>query len=76
MCVMPPCQGLCTYTAVPVDVQGRVSPGDVEAAITPHTVLVTIMHSNNEVGCIWRFPFVDLQRTRCSLGGVLLWDAA
>jgi cysteine desulfurase len=48
--LLPPCQGLCTYTAVPVDAQGRVSPGEIEAAITPDTVLVTIMHSNNEVG--------------------------
>ena len=42
-------QGLCTFTAVPVDSEGLVSPADVAAAITPATVLVSIMHSNNEV---------------------------
>ena len=42
-------QGLCTYTAVGVDAAGLVSPADVVAALTPNTVLVTIMHSNNEV---------------------------
>jgi len=43
-------QGLCTYTAVGVDGCGLVSPEDVVAALTPNTVLVSIMHSNNEVG--------------------------
>ena len=32
-----------------VDAEGLVSPGAVKAALTPETVLVTIMHSNNEV---------------------------
>jgi hypothetical protein len=47
-------QGLCTYTAVGVDAAGLVSADDVVAALTPNTVLVTIMHSNNEVR--GRFP--------------------
>ena len=41
-------QGLATFTAVGVDPVGRVDPAAVEAALTPSTVLVTIMHSNNE----------------------------
>jgi len=45
-------QGLLEYTAVPVDGQGLVSPADVAAALQPHTALVTIMHSNNEVGSL------------------------
>lgn len=45
-------QGFLSYTAVPVDHQGLVSVSDVEAALTPSTVLVTIMHSNNEVGAL------------------------
>lgn len=45
-------QGLCEYTAVGVDAAGLVSPADVVAALTPNTVLVSIMHSNNEVGTI------------------------
>lgn len=39
-------------TVVPVDRHGRVSPSDVEAAIVPSTILVTVMHANNEVGTI------------------------
>ncbi|GAX75352.1 hypothetical protein CEUSTIGMA_g2796.t1 [Chlamydomonas eustigma] len=45
-------QGLATYTAIPVDHTGTVDPLEVEAAIISSTVLVTIMHSNNEVGTI------------------------
>lgn len=45
-------QGLLTYTAVPVDGEGLVSVADVAAALTTDTVLLTVMHSNNEVGSI------------------------
>jgi cysteine desulfurase len=37
---------------LPVDGQGIVSVADVEAALRPDTILVTIMHANNEVGTI------------------------
>jgi len=39
-------------TRLPVDAIGMVSPADVAAAITPETILVTIMLANNEVGTI------------------------
>ena len=39
-------------TYVPVDATGRVSPADVEAAIDEQTVLITIMHANNETGTL------------------------
>jgi cysteine desulfurase len=39
-------------TYLPVDAHGRVRPADVEKAITDETVLVTVMHVNNEVGTI------------------------
>jgi len=39
-------------TLVPVDRDGLVDPHDVEKAITPETVLVSIMHANNEIGTI------------------------
>ncbi|MSP14011.1 MAG: cysteine desulfurase [Chloroflexi bacterium] len=39
-------------TYVPVDRYGRVEPDDVAQAITSRTILVTIMHANNEVGTI------------------------
>ncbi|HMK44087.1 MAG TPA: cysteine desulfurase family protein, partial [Dissulfurispiraceae bacterium] len=39
-------------TYLPVDEYGLVNAADVEKAITPKTVLITVMHSNNEVGTI------------------------
>jgi cysteine desulfurase len=39
-------------TFLPVDSYGMVDPGDVEAAITKDTILITIMHANNEIGTI------------------------
>ncbi len=39
-------------TSVSVDEYGRVNPKDVAEAITDNTVLVSIMHSNNETGTI------------------------
>ena len=39
-------------TYLPVDEFGRVSAEDVEKAIRPETVLITIMAANNEIGTI------------------------
>ncbi|MCU0641245.1 MAG: cysteine desulfurase NifS [Candidatus Margulisbacteria bacterium] len=39
-------------TVVPVDQDGLVSPEAVAQAITPKTVLVSVMHANNEIGTV------------------------
>lgn len=39
-------------TYLPVDAWGRISLQDLEAAIRPETILVSIMHTNNEVGAL------------------------
>lgn len=39
-------------TYVPVDNDGIVKASDVEDAITDKTILITIMHANNEIGTI------------------------
>ncbi len=39
-------------TYIDVDEDGRVNPADVEAAIRPDTILITIMFANNEIGTI------------------------
>ncbi len=41
-----------TITSLPLDASGRVNPQDVADAITKETILVTVMHSNNETGTI------------------------
>jgi cysteine desulfurase len=39
-------------TYLPVGEEGIVKVSDVEAAITPETILITVMHANNEIGTI------------------------
>ncbi len=39
-------------TRLPTDQYGMVDPDDVRKAITPQTVLISVMHANNEVGTI------------------------
>lgn len=41
-----------SVTVLPVDRTGMVDPDAVRRAITPQTKLVTVMHSNNEVGTL------------------------
>ena len=61
-------------TVVPVDRQGRVDPDDVRRAITPRTILVSIMHANNEVGTVQ--PIAEIAAV-ARQGGVLMHtDAA
>ncbi len=40
----------CSLTVVPVSREGLVDPDDIRRAITARTRLISIMHSNNEVG--------------------------
>lgn len=47
-------------TILPVDREGRVSVSDLEAALTPNTILISIMMANNEIGTIQ--PIADLGR--------------
>lgn len=41
-----------TVTYLPVDGYGRVDPEAVRLAITARTILITIMHANNETGTV------------------------
>jgi cysteine desulfurase len=54
--ILAPCRFLeglgAAVTYLPVDRTGRVDPRDVRRAITPRTVLISVMHANNEVGTI------------------------
>lgn len=61
-------------TYLPVDGTGRVSPGDVRQAITPRTVLVSVMHANNEVGTIQ--PIAEIAQITRERGVLLHTDAA
>ena len=50
----------CTLTTIAVDGQGMVDPDDVRQAITPRTRLVSIMHSNNELGTL--MPIAEIAK--------------
>ena len=76
--VLNPCKFLektgYEVTYLPVDRYGLISPLDVEKAITTRTVLVTIMHANNETGTIQ--PITDISAI-CRKKGILFHtDAA
>jgi cysteine desulfurase len=49
------CRGV-DVTYLPVDGTGRVDPGSVREALRANTVVVSIMHANNEVGTIQPIP--------------------
>ena len=42
----------CSVTYIGVDANGTVSPAAIEKAITDKTVLISVMHANNEIGTI------------------------
>lgn len=49
-----------TVTYLPVDGYGHVDPDDVRRAITVETILISVMHANNEVGTIQ--PIAEIAR--------------
>lgn len=76
--IVEPCRYLerrgVDVTYVPVDSTGLADPGDIAAAIRPQTVLVSVMHANNEVGTIQ--PIAEISRTTREAGVLLHSDAA
>jgi cysteine desulfurase NifS/selenium donor protein len=76
--VLEPCAALAAdgfeISRVPVDEAGRVSPADVAAALTPETILVSVMHANNEVGTIE--PVAEIARLARERGVLVHTDAA
>ncbi len=62
-----------SVTYLPVDSTGRVSPESVRNAITPKTILVSVMAANNEVGTI--NPIAEIGKI-CKERGVLFHSDA
>jgi len=60
-------------TYLPVDAYGMVSPEILKRALKPETILVSIMHANNEVGTI--NPIDDLARVVTDRGIYFHTDA-
>jgi cysteine desulfurase len=73
-----PCEFLkrlgCRVTVVPVDGQGLIDPDAVRKALERGTTLVSIMHSNNEVGTLQ--PIREIAALTRERGVLLHTDAA
>jgi cysteine desulfurase len=63
----------CDITYVPVDKYGVVSPDDIKGALTPRTMLISVMHANNEVGSIQ--PIEEISHIAKEAGVYLHTDA-
>ena len=61
-------------TFVPVDEYGMVDPSEVEKALRPETILISIMHSNNEVGTLQ--PIEAISEIARRHGALMHTDAA
>jgi cysteine desulfurase len=76
--MLKPCQFLerlgATVTYLPVDRFGRVDPEDVRKGITPRTILISVMHANNEVGTLQ--PLAEIGRIARERGVLFHTDAA
>ena len=76
--ILEPCRFLegigAQVTYLPVDRSGQVDPNDLRGAITPRTILVSIMHTNNEVGTIQ--PIEECTRIAHEAGVLFHTDAA
>jgi len=76
--VLEPCRFLeklgARITQLPVDRTGRVDPDDLRRALTADTLLVSVMHANNEVGTIE--PIAECARVAHEHGVAFHTDAA
>jgi cysteine desulfurase len=77
--VLAACDGLrrlhgFRVTVLPVDRHGLVDPTDLEAALTDDTVLVSVMHANNETGTVQ--PVRALADLAHSRGALIHTDAS
>jgi cysteine desulfurase len=63
----------CKITFLPVDKFGMVDPDDVKKAITGKTILVSIMHANNEIGTIQ--PIAEIAKIARAAGVYFHTDA-
>jgi len=61
-------------TVLPVDGAGRVDPDAVRRALRPDTILVSVMHANNEIGTIQ--PVAEIGRLTRERGVCFHCDAA
>jgi len=75
--VLHTCQALERHTVdvsyLPVSRDGVVDPGDVRGALRPETVLISVMHANNELGTLQ--PIEEIGRIAAEAGVTFHTDA-
>jgi cysteine desulfurase len=62
-----------SLTILPVEASGIVTPEALEAAVSPRTALVSVMHANNEIGTVQ--PIASLARIAHAHGALFHTDA-
>jgi cysteine desulfurase len=76
--ILAPCRFLeqqgFEVSVVPVDRFGRIDPDEVARAITRRTILISVMHANNEMGTIQ--PIAEVSRIARAHGILVHTDAA
>jgi cysteine desulfurase len=76
--VVNPCRFLqqlgAKVTYVGVDTNGQVSPAEIEKAITTDTIMISVMHANNETGVIQ--PITEISRIAKKYNIIFHSDAA
>lgn len=76
--IIEPCRFLerlgARVTYLPVDGTGRIDPDDLRSAITPRTILISVMHANNEIGTVQ--PIADCALIARAHGILFHTDAA
>ncbi|MFZ5830050.1 MAG: cysteine desulfurase family protein [Planctomycetota bacterium] len=76
--ILEPCRFLerlgAEVTYLPVDRYGQIDPNDVRRAMRPETVLVSVMHANNEVGTLE--PIAEIAQIARERGVLSHTDAA
>lgn len=76
--ILEPCRALeaegVEVTYLPVDGHCLVDPQEVKKALKPHTILISIMHANNEVGTI--LPIAEIAHIAREAGVLFHTDAA
>jgi cysteine desulfurase len=66
-------KGLAVVTYLPIDEFGLVDPEDVRKAITDKTILISVMHANNEIGTVQ--PLAEIGKIAKELGVLFHTDA-
>jgi len=76
--ILNPCKFLeklgAELTCIGVDQYGMVNPEDIRKAITHKTILITVMHANNEVGTLQ--PVKEISKIAREHGIIFHTDAA